>query len=263
MTNRYFIDPPVSAGRVLLAGPEAHHLIHVMRAQPGSRVVLFDGSGAEFPAKVERVGRAEVALEVLSRHEVDRELPVHVTLGVALPKGDRQKWLVEKAVELGVGRIVPLRTARAVAQPGQQALERLRRTVIEAAKQCGRNRLMEVGEPQGWADFIAGSDDLPCRLLAHPHPAADATGDCPNFRPTKMGLSPCEVPQLSFRRPLAAGRVLLAVGPEGGFTDEEVALAMAAGWQTIDLGPRILRVETAALLLVALAASPQRGPTVT
>jgi len=244
MTARYFVEPPITTDRLVLAGPEAHHLIHVMRAQPSSRVVLFDGSGAEFPAKVERVGRAEVALEVLSRQEVDRELPVHVTLGVTLPKGDRQKWLVEKAVELGVGRIVPLKTARAVAQPGQQALQRLRRTVIEASKQCGRNRLMEIGEPRAWADFVSGSGDLPCRLLAHPHAAADGTGDCPNFRPTKMGLSPSEVP-------LAADRVLLAVGPEGGFTDEEVALAMAAGWRSVDLGPRILRVETAALLLVA------------
>jgi 16S rRNA (uracil1498-N3)-methyltransferase len=252
MTDRYFVEPPITADRPVLAGPEAHHLIHVMRARPGERVVLFDGSGAEFPAVVERVGRAEVALAVLSRQEVDRELPVHLTLGVALPKGDRQKWLVEKAVELGVGRIVPLKTARAVAQPGQQALQRLRRTVIEASKQCGRNRLMEIVEPQAWADFLSGSRDVPCRLLAHPHSAADATGDCPNFRPTKMGLSPSEVPQLSFRRPLAADCVLLAVGPEGGFTDEEVALAMAAGWRTVHLGPRILRVETAALLLVAL-----------
>ena len=170
MSDRYFVDEPISPGRVVLAGPEAHHLIHVMRAAPGMRVVLFDGSGAEFPAVVHQVGRNEVELSVVSREEVNRELPVEVTLGVALPKGDRQKWLVEKAVELGVTRIVPLRTQRGVAQPVEQALVRLRRSVVEASKQCGRNRLLQIDQPQGWSDFVADAADVPCRLLAHPQP---------------------------------------------------------------------------------------------
>ncbi|OHB70190.1 MAG: hypothetical protein A2V70_08860 [Planctomycetes bacterium RBG_13_63_9] len=233
MTDRYFADVPISEGKVVLGGPEAHHLIHVMRVRPGSQVVLFDGSGTEFAARVERIGRADVELAVLAGKEVDRELPVDVSLGVALPKGDRQRWLVEKAVELGVRRIVPLRTARSVSQPAEQALDRLRRTVIEASKQCGRNRLMEIARPRGWADFVAETKATPCRLLAHPR--------------SRRGTAE---PWTS-----AAGstsHVLLAVGPEGGFTAEEVSLAAAAGWQLISLGPRILHVETAAVLLVAM-----------
>jgi 16S rRNA (uracil1498-N3)-methyltransferase len=229
MADRYFTDEPISPGRVTLAGPEAHHLIHVMRAAPGTRVVLFDGHGAEFPAVVQQVGRSQVELSVVSREEVDRELPIDVTLGVALPKGDRQKWLVEKAVELGVTRIVPLRTDRGVAQPVEQALLRLRRSVIEASKQCGRNRLLQIHEPQSWSDLVEQTANVPCRLLAHPHSDSFAGGELPD-------------------------RVLLAIGPEGGFTGEEVALAIAAGWHTVDLGPRILRVETAALTLAALIA---------
>src|SRR3990172_5023056 len=155
MSDRYFVAEPISPGRVVLAGPEAHHLIHVMRAAAGMRIVLFDGSGAEFPAVVQQVGRSELELSALSREEVNRELPIDVTLGVALPKGDRQKWLVEKAVELGVTRIIPLRTQRGVAQPVEQALVRLRRSVIEASKQCGRNRLLQIDEPQDWRDFVA------------------------------------------------------------------------------------------------------------
>ena len=89
-----------------------HHLIHVMGATPGRQIVLFDGSGAEFPAVIQQVGRSEVELSVNSRAEINRELPLDVTLGVALPKGERQKWLVEKAVEVGLTRIVPLRTQR-------------------------------------------------------------------------------------------------------------------------------------------------------
>ncbi len=232
MTERYFTENPLSSGQAVLAGPEAHHLIHVMRAAPGTRVVLFDGHGAEFPAVVQKVGRSEVELTITSREEANRELPIDLTLGVALPKGDRQKWLVEKAVELGVTRIAPIRTDRGVAQPVEQALHRLRRAVVEASKQCGRNRLLQIEEPRNWSDFVDASANVSCRLLAHPQgdcrvsdlPVGDELGDC----------------------------VFLAVGPEGGFTYEEVALATAAGWRTVDLGPRILRIETAALALAAM-----------
>jgi 16S rRNA (uracil1498-N3)-methyltransferase len=112
MADRYFSDRPIVDSLAVLAGAEAHHLIHVMRARPGTEIVLFDGSGAQFSARVERLRRAEVELAVLTRDEIDRELPRAVTLAVALPKGDRQRWLVEKATELGVARLVPLRTVR-------------------------------------------------------------------------------------------------------------------------------------------------------
>jgi 16S rRNA (uracil1498-N3)-methyltransferase len=260
MSDRYFVDKPISIDRVTLSGPEAHHLIHVMRATPGTRVTLFDGAGDEFSAAVERVGRADVELSILARQSIDRELPFDLTLGVALPKGDRQKWLVEKAVELGVTRIVPLRTQRGVAQPVEQALVRLRRAVIEASKQCGRNRLLQIDEPRSWPDFVADAAGASCRLVAHPG------GDCPNFRLSENGTVPfgdaacgAGVPPAGAAGTAApqSNGVYAAIGPEGGFADEEVALAVAAGWHTVDLGPRILRVETAALFLVAVFASAQ------
>jgi 16S rRNA (uracil1498-N3)-methyltransferase len=252
VADRYFSQRPISEDRVVLSGPEAHHLVHVMRAKPGSRVVLFDGSGVEFLAQVDRIERSRVRLAVLSHQKVDRELPLELTLGVALPKGDRQRWLVEKAVELGVARMVPLVTARSVARyprvwrpiqadqrQGSMA-GRLRRTAIEASKQCGRNRLMEITPPRAWPDYVAEAAEAPCRLLAQPGGHA----------PTPGPLSAAD----------PAGPVFLAVGPEGGFTDDEVSLATAAGWQTIDLGPRILRVETAALVLVAMVCQIPRNP---
>jgi 16S rRNA (uracil1498-N3)-methyltransferase len=248
MSDRYFTESPIAGPITTLAGPEAHHLIHVMRAKPGIQVTLFDGSGAEFQAEIRRVGRSEVELEVLAVAAVDREPPVPIVLGVTLPKGDRQKWLVEKAVELGVGRLVPLWTARSVAQGGLQATDRLRRTVVEASKQCGRNRLMEIAPPQDWAEWIAGGRDAPVRLLAHPErPPAGPAGAHDAARGA-VDLAPC-----------GTGPVLLAVGPEGGFTSDEVALAVAAGWRPIDLGPRILRIETAAILLVAVGLGFSRG----
>ncbi len=252
MTERYFVETPIAGDCALLVGPEAHHLTHVMRAGPGAEVVLFDGSGAEFPARVERIGRAEVELAVLSREPVDRELPLELTVGVALPKGDRQRWLVEKATELGVTRLVPLLTAQSVARPEQKPLARLRRTVIEASKQCGRNRLMEIAQPRDWSDFVTDSVEAPHRLLAHP---------CSDAQDT-LSLIGCHAHACVgmtrlFRRfrscPHKRGHgTQLAVGPEGGFTDDEVSQAIDAGWQVIDLGPRTLRVETAAILLAGM-----------
>lgn len=194
--------------------------------------MLFDGSGAEFPALIQQVGRSEVELSVISRAEVNRELPVEVTLGVALPKGERQKWLVEKAVEVGVTRMVPLRTHRGVAQPVEQALSRLRRAVIEASKQCGRNRLLRMDEPQDWPDFVENAAGMPRRLLAQPQ-GFHRSSHLP--LPEKL-----------------SDPIILVIGPEGGFTSEETTLAVTAGWHTVDLGPRTLRVETAALVLVAM-----------
>jgi len=242
MTHRYFSQSPLVGDQALLVGSEAHHLVHVMRARPGARVVLFDGGGAEYDAVVERPGRSRVELRLTARREVDREAAVAITLGVALPKGERQRWLVEKAVELGVRRLVPLATARSVAQPGEHVLERLRRTVVEASKQCGRNRLMEIAPPQGLADYVGAAGPRVLRLLAHAR--ADPERDVEEV--------PRGPPTLE---PPAGGGAYLAVGPEGGFTEDEVGLAGATGWQVVDLGPRTLRVETAALVLVTLALS--------
>lgn len=238
MSTRFFSAAPITTDRATLDGPEAHHLLHVMRAAIGDRVTLFDNSGAEFPAAIDKLDRSSVDLRIVERNEIDRELPFSLTVGVALPKGDRQKWLVEKLTELGVTRLVPLETTRGVAQPTSSAIERLERSVIEAAKQCGRNRLMEIAAPEPWTKWlspqtsIAGGAQPPARLLlAHP------------------GSAPISGLQLA-----PPGSAAITIGPEGGLTHEEVAAATAAGWQLVDLGPRILRVETAAIALAALIA---------
>jgi 16S rRNA (uracil1498-N3)-methyltransferase len=241
MSDRYFVEVPIDGPRARIAGSEAHHLAHVMRAKPGALVTLFDGSGAEFAARVENVGRAEVELAVLARNEMDRELPVSITLGVALPKGDRQRWLVEKATELGVARLVPLEAERACDRASDAMIERLRRAVIEASKQCGRNRLMQIHAPESLRDFLAASSPRALRLLAHP-------GAMPLAR--------------AIDEPTSAGPILdviLAIGPEGGFTADEVEAAGGHGWRVVGFGPTILRVETAALAIAAAVAA-RLGP---
>jgi 16S rRNA (uracil1498-N3)-methyltransferase len=159
---------------------------------------------------------------------VSRELTRPLTLAVALPKGERQKWLVEKATELGATRLVPLITERGVAQPVEAALDRLRRTVIEASKQCGRNRLMEIAAPVSACALFSQASTADERLIADPAGQPLAA--------TAIG---------------AGTGILAAIGPEGGFAPAELAAAREAGWQPVSLGPRILRIETAAIALAA------------
>jgi 16S rRNA (uracil1498-N3)-methyltransferase len=231
MADRYFASEPIDDDRVVLAGPEAHHLIHVMRGIVGQQVVVFDGSGFEFVTRIEKLTRREAELTIVKRTAVDRELEIPLTLGVALPKGDRQKWLVEKAVELGVTRIVPLQTARGVAEAKPATLERLRRAVIEASKQSGRTRLLEIAEPEGLESFLSEAPQTAIRMFAHPGGRL--------------------LSALGFQA--ATSAVYAAIGPEGGFADDEVSNANACGWRAVGLGARILRVETAALALATHA----------
>ena len=228
MGQRFFVDEPVTSDRAVLSGAEAHHLLHVMRASIGDEVILLDGSGQEFTARIERLARSQVELAVVASRIVDRELSCEIVVGVALPKADRQRWLIEKLVELGVARVVPLQTQRSVVHPDQRSLAKLHRTVVEASKQCGRNRLMEVAQLASWADYIQAAAPAAQKWIADP------TGTPP-------------------RRAVAtASSCCLAIGPEGGWTEEEVTLARRAGWQVVALGSRILRIETACLVLAAL-----------
>jgi len=147
MSERFFVSPAVSGDRAQLTGDEARHLAAVMRARVGDQIILFDGSGAEFLAEVTALHKQVADLTIVERRPISRELTRELTLAVALPRGERQKWLVEKATELGVTCLLPLITTRGVAEPVPSALDRLRRSVIEACKQCLRNRLMEIAPP--------------------------------------------------------------------------------------------------------------------
>jgi 16S rRNA (uracil1498-N3)-methyltransferase len=238
MADRYFVERPITGPAARLVTGEAHHLAHVMRGQIGDEVTLFDGSGAEFAARVERVGRADVEVSIISRVAVDRELPLPLTLGVALPKGDRQRWLAEKSTELGVARLVPLLTEHGNVGASSAALEKLRRAVIEACKQCGRNRLMEIAPPRSLDEFLSAAGESCLRLIAH-----SSGMSCPQVLDASM--PPRAEPQ----------SIAVAIGPEGGFTGAEIDQAKSHDWHVVDLGPRILRVETAALALTSAIAN--------
>jgi 16S rRNA (uracil1498-N3)-methyltransferase len=231
MADRYFCSETIKNDRAVLDGAEARHLGRVMRAKPGDLVVLFDGSGSEFLGRIDKMGRDRIEFMVESHESIDRELPFQLTLAIALPKGDRQRWLIEKLVELGATRLVPLRTERSVVVPKEKTIEKLRRTVIEATKQSGRNRLMEIAEPVDFSTMVGMAGPELIRWIAHPGQAA--------------------ISQKLLEQTIVGSSVVAAIGPEGGFSDDELSQAELAGWQAVALGPRILRIETAALAIAA------------
>lgn len=234
MSERFYINWPLGPGPLEVGGPEAHHLAVVCRLGPGDEVWLFNGDGREYRARIVESGRRLVRLDVLEAATPQRELPFNLEVAAPIPKGDRAQFLVEKLTELGVTSYVPLLCRRSVIDPRQGKLDKLQRHVIEASKQCGRNVLMHVSEPVDWATYCQNGRSSEARWLAHPGGPAR--------------LSELEGPR-------APGTLVrCAVGPEGGFADDEVAVAHGAGWRLVDLGPRILRMETAAVVLAARAA---------
>jgi 16S rRNA (uracil1498-N3)-methyltransferase len=233
MADRFYINCPLAAGLITVEGPEAHHLATVCRFRPSDQVCLFNGDGYEYPARVVSVARHAVTLEILTVASPQREAEIHIEVAAPLPKGDRAQFLMEKLTELGVSAFVPLRTQRSVVHPRETKLEKLQRYVIEASKQCGRNVLLAVEPLADWSEYCQRRGLPEIRVLAHPGGRSGSR--------------------------LKGPAMALAVGPEGGFTKEETELAGAHGWQLVDLGPRILRIETAALVLAAWGLAPPNG----
>ncbi len=245
MAYRYFSaetlpsDESAYPASVLLAGEEAHHLIHVMRVKAGVPLILFDGSGAEFDTIISSVRKKDLTAEIHTRRIENRESSRGTVLAVALPKGERQRWLIEKLVELGAAEFIPLESERSVAKAGDSAAARMNRVVVEASKQCGRNTFMTLRETKTSKEifsrtFTENSENMETlKIIAHP-----------GGRPLAELLA---APENRGRK------VLAAIGPEGGFSESEVEDALNSGWLPVSLGKRILRTETAAILICAIA----------
>lgn len=227
MSHRYFIAQSHDGTTTRLEGDEARHLSRVMRAKPGDEIIVFDGTGRSGPAVITKIDRVHVDLK-LGPLATEPMPKCCLTVAVALPKGDRQKWLIEKMTELGVTKLIPLITERSVALPTASAIERLRRGVIEACKQCGRSRLLEISHAHHFSELLAGSS-AEKRLLANP-----------SGSPLLTAIDPIPVD------------VLIAIGPEGGFTPDEIVAAKQANFTQVSLGDSILRIETAAVTVAAV-----------
>jgi len=222
---RLYVNQQLASGAALtLDGPPANYLVNVLRLGPGAQVKLFDDRTGEWLAEIAEAGRKRVALTV-ARQLREREPVPDLWLLFAPIKRGRIDWLVEKATELGVARLVPILTRRTIVE--RLNLDRLRAHIVEAAEQCERTALAELAEPRKLGALLA---DWPAERILY---FADESGGGP------LTAEP--------------GPAAILIGPEGGFTDEERAAIRALPQaRPIGLGPRILRADTAALAAVAL-----------
>lgn len=232
MQRHRFFAPPSSLfnSRIVLDAEESHHLARVLRLLPGAMVFAFDGDGSEYECEVARVHKDATELQVIARLSNEVESPLQLTLGQAFIKGDKFDWVVQKATELGVTRLVPLLTEHSEfkkAEGRENRLQRWRRIALEATKQCGRRRVPEICEAQRWDSFCAEQGNG-LRLIFSERQGHHLAGM------------------------LHADSVTIAIGPEGGWSEREVAQAETGGFIPVHLGKRILRTETAAIAAVTL-----------
>lgn len=230
---RFYIAPP--AGElVTLLGEDARHIGRSLRMTPGETLTLCDGAGTDYSGVLRQIDSQSVTVQILESYPSKTEPSVFVRLYQALPKADKMEWIVQKAVELGAGEIVPVLTERCISRPDEKTMEKKRdrwqKIAAEAAKQCGRGRIPAV------------------RPLLRFSAAAEELGRM------EKGLLLYEKGGVPFREALSvpAGEIGLFVGAEGGFSPAEAAAAQKLGVCAVSLGSRILRCETAPLAALSV-----------
>ncbi len=262
---RFYIDQPLHAGAQPALPPNAARHVQVLRLQPGATLTLFDGQGGEWVAELLSIGRRDVHARVLAHAAHERELARPVTLALGMPANDRMDWLVEKATELGAAAIVPLVCERSVLRvDGERAARKAahwQAVAAAACEQCGRNRLPRIAAAQPLPGWLATAPDAGRRgLLLSLSPAAPLLGDWLRTaavagRRAADGRSCAGGQRGGDDSAGNEGGWAVLSGPEGGLTEAEQALAVAAGFQAIGLGPRVLRADTAPLAALALLAA--------
>jgi len=235
--TRVYVEAALTGGtRGLISGNAANHIARVLRLGVGDAVTLFDGRGGEYASRIEALKKDAVEVAVGEHTAIERESKLTLTLAQGISRGERMDLVMQKATELGVQRIVPLITKRSVVRldPGQaqKKLQHWRGIVIASCEQCGRNRLPELAAPRDLHEFL---------------------GNDAETKATRVLLSPLGTLRIADLEP--AQKLTVLIGPEGGLAPEEIEGALARGFIGVQLGPRILRTETAAI--AALAALQQ------
>ncbi|RAU94202.1 16S rRNA (uracil(1498)-N(3))-methyltransferase [Paenibacillus sp. YN15] len=238
--QRYFVPPEQLAGGLArLIGEDAHHLAKVMRAEPGEEIIVTNGLDREVLVRVSVIDKGLVEAQVVRELPMDREAAVEVWIAQSLPKGDKLETVIQKCTELGADRFIPFLSKRTVVQYDEKKeakrLERWAKIAKEAAEQAHRNRIPAIDGPVGWKRLLELAKETDLALFCYELESG--------FALRELLAKQLAVPSADGRRP----RILVMVGPEGGFTEQEAAEAEAAGCRSISLGKRILRTETAAM----------------
>ncbi|MBN2577301.1 MAG: 16S rRNA (uracil(1498)-N(3))-methyltransferase [Deltaproteobacteria bacterium] len=236
---RLFVPPEQLQGERATLDAAAHrHLVKVLRLGPGAALQVFDGKGTEIEARIAAVGKASLEVTLGDRRRIAPP-PCAITLLVSPPRGERMDLLVQKTTELGVARIVPVRSERGMVKSGAHQRRRWQKIAEEAARQSGRADVPLVSECLGLATAVTQAATIPGeRFLLWEDESERAL-------PAALAAGP--------------RAVVLLVGPEGGLCPDEVARAQGCGFRAVGLGPRILRSETAAVVAVALAQAAAGG----
>jgi len=237
ITNFYVHPDDVQADRVRFRTDETRHIASVLRKTSGDVIIAVDGKDNEYTVVLDRIGTTSAEGRIIRRRRRQREPIAEITLAQALPKGAKLGQIVQKATELGVSAFWPLMTEHTVVSPGRGSgtgkLGRWQRIAIGAMKQSLRTRLPEIRPPMGFEEMLEGVSGFDLALMA-----ALSNDAMPLNRALDEGAS---------RR-----RILILVGPEGGFSASEIDRARSAGVRPITLGPRRLRAETAAIVVLAM-----------
>jgi len=236
--SRFFLSTEaIQSGSPTLTGPDVKHIRTVLRLKPGDAVLLFDGQGWDYRARIETVTQKAVTLKVLERFSSISECPVEITIGQALLKGRKMDRVVRQMTELGMVALIPVIARRSVPKPKRDRwLSRKKRwesIARESLKQCRRSQSLWVEPPTSFEEVLDKSDTYDLRIIFH----HDRTLTNAEVRPNSG-------------EPMS--RVLALVGPEGGFAPDEVKLAMKCDFVCVSLGPRILKADTAAVAVCAV-----------
>lgn len=241
---RIFCPTPLAAGaEVELPASGAQHVTKVLRLREGAELTLFDGTGGEWSAQITTLRKDRVTVRPDSHTTIERESPLAITLLQGLARGEKMDWIIQKATELGVARLVPIATLRSVVQLEHDRVEKKlahwRSVAISACEQSGRNRVPEIATPVPL--------DAACAIAASRgigmHCFALAPGDAPSFQQALSALP--DAPE--------SLRLTILVGPEGGLSEAELERAAGCGFRAVSLGPRVMRTETAGAAAIAIA----------
>lgn len=236
MSRFYVTKNSIKGNKIIVSGKEAHHILDVMRLKFLDKVVVFDGTGMEYAGIIKEVRGKSLTIEILEKRAPGREDIHPITLIQAIPKKDKMDYIAEKATELGVSRIIPVITARTIPEWNDSkksgVVQRWQRIALEAAKQCGRRDIPQIGPVIDFKQAINEINDHGLKLLAALSDKAEKLSD------SLKGYT--------------SGKVAVAIGPEGDFTTEEIQAALTCGFKIISLGNLVLKSDTAGLALLAM-----------
>jgi len=231
--SRIYHPESLSINREIeLASQAAIHLTRVLRCKEGDQLVLFNGDGNEYSATITRIHRNHVAVKILSLKNINNESPLHITLVQAISKGERMDYTIQKAVELGVSKVIPVITERSLSLKSDRVQKKHQHwlgVATSACEQSGRNTIPEISLPVLFSDWVTNNDKNSLGLMLAP--AADT-----------------HINQINFSNQ----NINLLIGPEGGLSNNEISLSRQYGITGIKMGPRILRTETAAVTALSI-----------